>query len=130
MRSASEARRRACWQWNRSEARSRRRCWRVGPPPRSSEILLGTKTAGTLAAEIGDTVEGRVGDRASDFRVVGRGVLPDFAISGAGPLAFGNGVAMTAGGMRRLDPQAPRNLLLLGLAATADAAGDARTTAA
>jgi ABC-type lipoprotein release transport system permease subunit len=90
-------------------------------PARSSEILLGTKTAGTLAAEIGDTVEGRAGDRASDFHVVGRGVLPDFAISGAGPLAFGNGVAMTAGGMRRLDPQAPRNLLLVGLAASADA---------
>ena len=90
-------------------------------PAGSTEILLGTKTAGTLAAEIGDTVEGRVGDRASAFRVVGRGVLPDFALSGAGPLAFGNGVAMTAGGMRRLDPQAPRNLLLLGLAGTADA---------
>ena len=89
-------------------------------PARSGEILLGTKTAGTLTAEIGDTVEGRIGDRASAFRVVGRGVLPDFAISGAGPLAFGNGVAMTAGGMRRLDPQAPRNLLLLGLAPTAD----------
>jgi ABC-type lipoprotein release transport system permease subunit len=91
------------------------------PPAGSSEILLGTKTAGTLAAEIGDIVEGRIGDRASAFRVVGRGVLPDFAISGAGPLAFGNGVAMTAGGMRRLDPQAPRNVLLLGLPATADA---------
>ena len=90
-------------------------------PARSSEILLGTKTADTLAAEIGDTVEGRIGDRASPFRVVGRGVLPDFAISGAGPLAFGNGVAMTAGGMRRLDPQPPRNLLLLGLAPGADA---------
>jgi ABC-type lipoprotein release transport system permease subunit len=88
---------------------------------RSSEILLGTKTADTLAAEIGDTVEGRVGDRASTFRVVGRGVLPDFAVSGVGPLAFGDGVAMTVGGMRRLDPQPPRNLLLLGLAATADA---------
>jgi ABC-type lipoprotein release transport system permease subunit len=90
-------------------------------PAGPSEVLLGTKTAGTLAAEIGDTVKGRSGDRASAFRVVGRGVLPDFAISGAGPLAFGNGVAMTAGGMRRLDPQAPRNLLLLRLAATADA---------
>ena len=89
-------------------------------PAGSSEILLGTKTAGTLEAEIGDMVEGRIGDRASAFRVVGRGVLPDFAISGAGPLAFGNGVAMTAGGMRRLDPQAPRNLLLLGLATGAD----------
>lgn len=90
-------------------------------PAGSGEILLGTKTAGTLAAEIGDTVEGRIGDRASAFRVVGRGVLPDFAITGTGPLAFGNGVAMTAGGMRRLDPQAPRNLLLLGLGPTADA---------
>ncbi|MGH2715544.1 MAG: FtsX-like permease family protein [Thermoleophilaceae bacterium] len=90
-------------------------------PAGSREILLGTKTAGTLAAEIGDTVEGRIGDRASAFRVVGRGVLPDFAISGSGPLAFGNGVAMTAEGMRRLDPRAPRNLLLLGLAPTAEA---------
>jgi ABC-type lipoprotein release transport system permease subunit len=90
-------------------------------PARSSEILVGTKTADTLAAEIGDTVQGRSGDRASEYRVVGRGVLPDFAISGAGPLAFGNGVAMTAGGMKRLDPQPPRNLLLLSLAPTADA---------
>ena len=34
------------------------------------------------AAEIGDEVEGRIGDRALAFRVVGRGVLPEVAVAG------------------------------------------------
>jgi hypothetical protein len=40
------------------------------PPDASNEILLGTKTARALEADIGDTVEGRIARRASRFRVV------------------------------------------------------------
>jgi hypothetical protein len=89
-------------------------------PAAAGEILLGTKTARALEAEIGDEVEGRTGKRVSKYRVVGRGVLPDFGVHGAGTLALGNGAAMTLQGVRRLEPQAAPNVFLLGLAATAN----------
>ncbi len=89
-------------------------------PTASSEILLGAKTARLLGAEIGDEVEGRIGDRASPFHVVGRGVLPEVAAAGVATTALGQGVAMTFEGLRRLDPQAPRNIFLVGLAAGAN----------
>lgn len=88
------------------------------PPAAPDEILLGTKTAGALAAEIGDEVEGRISDRAVAFRVVGRGVLPEVSgAAGLAPVALGEGAAMTFEGLRRLDPAAPRNIFLVDLAA-------------
>lgn len=89
-------------------------------PAATSEILLGTKTAAALAVEIGDEVEGRIGDRSLAFRVVGRGVLPEVVVAGLAPLGLGQGVAMTLDGLRRLDPQTLRNVFLLRLAAGAD----------
>jgi ABC-type lipoprotein release transport system permease subunit len=90
-------------------------------PAAPGEILLGTKTAGALAAEIGDEVEAGVGDRAGALRVVGLGVLPEVSIaSGLAPLALGEGAAMTFEGLRRLDSAAQRNIFLLDLAAGAE----------
>jgi hypothetical protein len=89
-------------------------------PAATSEILLGTKTAGALGAEIGDEVAGLIGDRSLAFRVVGRGVLPEISVAGLAPLGLGQGVAMTFEALRRLNPQALRNVFLVGLAAGAD----------
>jgi predicted lysophospholipase L1 biosynthesis ABC-type transport system permease subunit len=89
-------------------------------PSAHDEILVGTKTARALETEIGDEVEGRIGDRAFAFRVVGRGVLPELGFSGLTPVALGQGAAVTFEGLRRLDPEAPRNVMLLGLAAGVD----------
>ena len=91
------------------------------PPAGPDEIVLGTKTAGALGAEIGEQVKGRIGGRAGAFRVVGRGVLPEVSIgSGLAPVALGEGAAMTFEGLRRLDPEAPQNIFLLDLSAWAD----------
>ena len=89
-------------------------------PAAPDEVLVGTKTARALGAEIGDVIEVRVGDRASAFRVVGRGVLPEVAAAGAAPLGLGDGVAIALEELRRLDPRAQPNILLLGLAPRAD----------
>ena len=89
-------------------------------PSAPDEVLVGTKTARGLGAEIGDVIEARIGDRASPFRVVGRGVLPEVAAAGAAPLGLGEGVAIAFDGLRRLDPRAEPNILLLGLAPGTD----------
>jgi ABC-type lipoprotein release transport system permease subunit len=89
-------------------------------PGTPSEILLGAKTARALGAEIGDQVEARIGDRKAEFRVVGRGVLPEVVASGLAPAALGQGATTTLEGLRRLDPKAAANVLLLGLADGAD----------
>ena len=90
------------------------------PPAAPTEILLGTQTGRELAAEIGDEVETRIGDRALAFRVVGRGVLPDLGFTGIAPTALGQGAATTFEGLRRLDPTAPPNVFLLDLAPGVD----------
>jgi ABC-type lipoprotein release transport system permease subunit len=89
------------------------------PPDASNEILLGTKTARFLEVDIGDTVEASIARRASVFRVVGRGVLPDFG-SAVRTLGLGNGVATTFQGVRRIDPRAQQNVFLVGLRPGAD----------
>lgn len=89
-------------------------------PAAPDEILVGTKTGHALGAEIGDVIEVRVGDRASAFRVVGRGVLPEVAAAGAAPLGLGKGVAIALEELRRLDPTAQPNILFLGLAPGTD----------
>ena len=89
-------------------------------PTATSELLVGTKTARALGVEIGDEIQGRIGDRSLEFRVVGRGVLPEVATSGLAPLGLGEGVAMTFEGLRRLNPRSFRNVFLVGLAAGVD----------
>ena len=89
-------------------------------PTATGEILVGTKMARALGVEIGDEVQGRIGGRSLVFRVVGRGVLPEVAAAGLASLGLGEGVAMTFETLRRLNPRAPRNVFLLGLAAGVD----------
>ena len=73
-------------------------------PAAPREILVGSKSADAIGAQMGDRVEGRIGKRATSFHVVGRGVLPELGTAGLAPLGLGRGVAMTFQGLRRLDP--------------------------
>ena len=89
-------------------------------PAGPREIVLGSKSAEAIGAQVGDRVKARIGKRASSFRVVGRGVLPELGTAGLAPLGLGRGVAMTFHGLERLDPGEQRNILLVALAAGAD----------
>jgi predicted lysophospholipase L1 biosynthesis ABC-type transport system permease subunit len=89
-------------------------------PTAAGEMLLGIKTAGALRARVGSIVTARIGTHAARYRVVGRGVLPDLGVAGAATLSLGRGVATTHQGLRRLDPRALRNILLMRVAAGAD----------
>ena len=89
-------------------------------PVAADEILLGDTTVRRTDASIGDTVEGRIGDRAAAFRVVGRGVLPELGFTLTAPVALGQGAAMTFEGLKRLDPEVQQNVLLLALAPNAE----------
>lgn len=92
-------------------------------PAASDEILLGTETADAFGAEVGARVAGSSGDRAFGYRVVGRAVMPDFGVHGAGTLALGNGAAMTFAGLRRIEPGAEPNVFMVDLAAGAEGPG-------
>jgi hypothetical protein len=95
-----------------------------GRTPRSdSEILLGSATAKDLDKGVGDAVMSRIGRRRASLRVVGIGVLPEFGQAGAQTLALGDGAAITFGRLRRLDPDALRNIFLLRVEGDDDAFG-------
>ncbi|MCI3949621.1 MAG: hypothetical protein K0R11_1555, partial [Acidimicrobiales bacterium] len=78
-------------------------------PGAPSEVLLGGRTRRDLGVSVGDEVPVAFGGRATRVRVVGTGVLSDFA-GGAG---LGEGAAMTIDGLRQLVPDATRNFVLV-----------------
>lgn len=82
-----------------------------GRAPRApDEIMVGTRTLDDLHRRVGDEVDLSVGSRSARLRVVGRGVLPDFA----GAARLGEGAAMTYDGARRiLGDQALANVILV-----------------
>lgn len=80
-------------------------------PTGPAEILLGTRTLGDLGVHIGDVVPVGLGDRTSPMRVVGRGVLTEFA----GGARLGEGAAVTVEGMRRIEPDLVTDVVLLRL---------------
>jgi ABC-type lipoprotein release transport system permease subunit len=88
-----------------------------GRAPRGpSELLLGTRTLEDLGLKIGDGVDVRYGGRTVRMRIVGRGVLSEFA----GAARLGEGAELTLAGVRRLVPDAVQNILLLRLRPGAD----------
>ena len=80
-------------------------------PNGPGEILLGSRTLDDLDVGIGDTVTMGFGDRAAAMRVVGRGVLTEFA----GAARLGEGAAVTLGGVRAVVPDAVADVVLLRL---------------
>jgi FtsX-like permease family len=90
-------------------------------PARANELLLGASTADALGRTIGEEIDARIGRRSWRFRVVGVGVLPDFGASaGNGTMSLGHGAATTHAALRRLDPQALRNIALVDLSTGVD----------
>jgi ABC-type lipoprotein release transport system permease subunit len=78
-------------------------------PRRADELLLGTRTLRAAGAHIGSTVVVGLGERTARMRVVGRGVLTEFA----GTARLGEGAALTFAGMRRLAPDSIHNVVLV-----------------
>jgi ABC-type lipoprotein release transport system permease subunit len=78
-------------------------------PTRRNEVMLGTTTLDDAGLELGDIAVLRLGNRAAGLRVVGRGVFPEFGDAGR----LGNGAFMTYAGVRRLAPDARRNVFLI-----------------
>jgi ABC-type lipoprotein release transport system permease subunit len=87
-------------------------------PRRAEEIMVGTRTLDDLNRRVGDAIEVSAGDRVEQLRVVGRGVLPEFA----GSARLGEGATMTYEGARRLiGDEAVADVILV--RTTRDAAG-------
>jgi ABC-type lipoprotein release transport system permease subunit len=88
----------------------------------ADEILLGTRTLRQIHRHVGDTVLVTAGDVHREMRVVGRGVLSEFA----GAARLGEGAAMTFDGLRAFVPESIKNLMLLRYAPGADHAAVSR----
>jgi hypothetical protein len=63
-----------------------------------NEIMVGTRTLEDMHRRVGDEINVSTGGRPARLRVVGRGVLPEFA----GSARLGEGAAMTYDGARRI----------------------------
>jgi FtsX-like permease family len=70
-------------------------------PIKPDEILLARETLDALDLAIGDSVEVRRGRRSARMRVVGLGVIPESEW-----VNFGEGAALTFGGLKRIVPDA------------------------
>jgi predicted lysophospholipase L1 biosynthesis ABC-type transport system permease subunit len=88
-------------------------------PQRPGEILLGARTLRDLHVGVGDTVVVGYGAKQSSMRVVGRGVLTEFA----GAARLGEGGSLTLAGMRRVVPDAAADVVLVRMRPGARVAG-------
>lgn len=88
----------------------------AGRTPRTSEeIALGAQTLRDIGKSLGDTVTVQSSQGAQErFRVVGRTALPSLSLNGS--YGLGEGAALTARGMRRVDSAAAPSFVLLDLA--------------
>jgi putative ABC transport system permease protein len=68
-------------------------------PTASDEVGLGTHTLDALGLDIGDDATVQLGDTASDYRVVGRVIVPRLV----DPQAIADGAVFTGAGLERLD---------------------------
>jgi hypothetical protein len=93
-----------------------------GRAPRTAgETLVGTKTLHTLHRDIGDRVAVQAGGPAVPLTIVGRGVL-----SADKWTAVGQGLWMTLGAFRRIQPHWPAGAVLIRLRPRADRAAALR----
>ncbi|MET0627455.1 MAG: ABC transporter permease [Acidimicrobiia bacterium] len=97
----------------RGDASPRTRSGRM--PERATEIALGAETMRGLGTRVGDLLDAtRPDGRVARLRVVGETALPSLALNGTDGL--GSGAALTAAGLRRLDPTAEPSFFLVDLA--------------
>jgi ABC-type lipoprotein release transport system permease subunit len=78
-------------------------------PAGPDEIVLGTKTLDQVNADVGDSVDVRVGDRTDSFEVVGRAVFPNIGDTGQ----LGRGAFLSYSALERSVADAPRNVVLV-----------------
>jgi FtsX-like permease family len=91
----------------------------------AGEMLMATKTLHALGVHLGDVVRVRSGTRVVSQRVVGRGILPPSGNRDR----LGEGAILSFRALRQIQPQVPRSLLEIRVAAGADrAAALARLT--
>jgi FtsX-like permease family len=102
-------------------------------PQRATEVALGAETLRTLGKDVGDTVDATQSDGSvARLHIVGRTALPALALNGTD--ALGDGAALTAEGLARLDATAEPSFFLVDLAPGAKIAqlqrsyGDSSTT--
>lgn len=98
-----------------------------GRTPRGAgEMLMATKTLHALGVHLGDVVRVRSGTRVVSLRVVGRGILPPSGNRDR----LGEGATLSFRALRQIQPEVPRSLLEINIAADADRAATlARLTA-
>jgi ABC-type lipoprotein release transport system permease subunit len=80
-------------------------------PVNADEIVLGGRTMDDLHTDLGRIVKGRIGERTATYRVVGRGIFPEFGDTGQ----LGTGAMTTVEGVRRLSPTVPRAIMYIKL---------------
>jgi hypothetical protein len=84
-------------------------------PRGPTEVALGADTLHRLGKDVGDDLDATLADgRHTRFRIVGRTALPSLALNGTDGL--GDGAALTARGLHRLDPTASPSFFLVDLA--------------
>jgi hypothetical protein len=84
-------------------------------PQRATEVALGAETLRTLGKDVGDSLGARRPDGSvARLHIVGRTALPALALNGTDGL--GDGAALTAKGLARLDPTAEPSFFLVDLA--------------
>ncbi|MEY2567207.1 MAG: putative transport system permease protein [Actinomycetota bacterium] len=87
-------------------------------PHGPDEILLGGRTLRSLGRRVGEQVAVRAGGHVTTMRIVGRGVLTEFA----GAARLGEGAVVTFEGLRRLAPDRTTDVALVRLRPGTDGA--------
>ena len=83
-------------------------------PPRRDEVALGAQTLRDLHRSVGDTVPIKAADgTVGRMRVVGRTILPSLSLNEIS--GIGEGAAVSASALRRLDPEARPSFFLANL---------------
>jgi hypothetical protein len=85
-------------------------------PRTAKEVMLGSKTLDRLEESVGASAPVRIGQTVAGYRVVGRGVFPDYGDASR----LGEGAFMTFAGVRRVLPDAKENVFLLRFSKHAD----------
>jgi hypothetical protein len=81
-------------------------------PTARDEIALGAQTLRDLHRSVGDTIAVTGSDgTVARMRIVGRTVLPSLSLNSS--LGLGEGAAVTAGALRKLDPEAQPSFFLV-----------------
>jgi ABC-type lipoprotein release transport system permease subunit len=80
-------------------------------PSNADEIVLGGRTSRDVHTDVGRLVKASIGARSVTYRVVGKGIFPEFGDTGQ----LGTGAMLTVEGVRKLSPELPRAMVFISL---------------